>query len=260
MSRWISERALALSLLAFVAGSVRAADIYGYLDEKGVAHFASEPLDARYQLFYRAGQSFDTANGLLPQRGKGASPAARSLLAAFNASPGYKSAKRALREAARTHDIDIELLQAVIATESGFDPEAISPKGAIGLMQVMPDTAQRYGVRPDARASVENKLMDPKLNIATGSRCLRDLIALFPGRTDLALAAYNAGEGAVQKAGNRIPNYPETQNYVSTVLQLYAYLKPAAIVAGGKAPERVRMELGAPKGGALGRGNLPPQQ
>ena len=213
---------------------MQAADIYGYVDEKGVAHFASERLDARYQLFFRAARASIQPMAWGPAwQGRLAAPHV-PLLATFNASPGYKSAKRALRDASRMHDIDIELLQAVIATESGFDPEAISPKGAIGLMQVMPDTAQRYGVRPDARASVENKLMDPKLNIATGSKYLRDLIAMFPGRTDLALAAYNAGEGAVQRAGNRDPQLPETQNYVSTVMQLYAYLKPAAIVAGGQ--------------------------
>ena len=81
---------------------------------------------------------------------------------------------------------------------------------------------------------------------------------------ELALAAYNAGEGAVQRAGNRIPNYRETQNYVRTVLQLYAYLKPAArgVVGrgGGKPPGRIRMELAVPQGGALGRGNLPPPE
>ena len=84
-------------------------------------------------------------------------------------------------------------------------------------------------------------------------------------RQELALAAYNAGEGAVQRAGNKIPNYKETQNYVQTVLQLYAYLKPSAATGGGggggrggKAPGRIRMELVVPKGGAMGRGNMPP--
>jgi len=272
MSRWTSELggllprlrhvliALGMALLAPIA---QAANIYGYVDEKGVAHFASEPLDARYQLFFKAGQSFDTSAGLpSPGRGSGGSSAAqRSLLAMFDASPGYKAAKRALRDAARRHDIDYELLQALVATESGFDPQAVSPKGALGLMQVMPETAARYGVRDDARTTVAVKLFDPRVNVATGSRYLSDLIDLFPGRLDLALAAYNAGEGAVQKAGNRVPNYPETRNYVATVMQLYAYLKPSAALragAGGSPPGRVRMELAAPKGGAIGRGNVPP--
>ena len=257
MSRSTFKWLAVLAWLALAAGGARAANIYGYVDEKGGAHFASEPLDARYQLFFKDGQSFDTAKGLAPPRGKGATPAARSLLAMFDASPGYQGAKRALRDASRAHAIDYELLQAVIATESGFDAQAVSPKGAIGLMQVMPDTAQRYGLRTDAKSTLEGKLFDPRTNIATGSRYLRDLMALFPGQLELALAAYNAGEGAVQRAGNRIPNYPETQNYVSTVLQLYAYLKPAAAIQAGQAPGRVRMELLVPKGGALGRGNVP---
>jgi hypothetical protein len=121
----------------------------------------------------------------------------------------------------------------------------------------MPATAQRYGVGSDKRGSIEKKLFDPHINIAAGARYLRDLIAMFTGDIELALAAYNAGEGAVQRAGNKIPNYRETQNYVKTVLQLYAYLKPSVAAGGGRAPSRVRMELAAPRGGALGRGNMP---
>jgi soluble lytic murein transglycosylase-like protein len=250
----------ALGLLAPLRTAL-AADIYGFVDDKGVAHFAAEKIDARYQLFFKGGQSFDTAQGLAPlgspgTRGArsasgaagaaGAPPASRTLLALFEASPDHRSAKAALQLAARTHDIDYELLQALVATESGFDAQAVSPKGALGLMQLMPGTAERYGVRGDARATLEKKLFDPRVNIAAGSRYLRDLIAMFQGRVELALAAYNAGEGAVQRAGNRIPNYRETQNYVKTVLQLYAYLKPGSggsIAGRGKAPGRVRMEL-----------------
>lgn len=254
-----------LALLLISPQMARAADIFGYIDSKGVAHFASEKLDERYQLFFRGGQSFDTANGIGPMgRGrKGAidgkvPQASQTLLALFEASPSHKVAKSALRDASRKHDIDYELLQALIATESGFDAQAVSPKGALGLMQVMPATAQRYGVAADKRASIEVKLFDPRINIATGSRYLRDLIAMFPGQIELALAAYNAGEGAVQRAGNKIPNYRETQDYVQTVLQLYAYLKPSAALGRGKGPSRIHMEMTVPKGGALGRGNMPP--
>lgn len=254
----------ALMLMATVH-TAQAADIYGYVDDKGVAHFASEKLDSRYQLFFRGGQSFDTANGvgLWGRAGKhpidGKVPrASQTLLAMFESSPGFKPAQGAMREAARRHSIDYELLQALIATESGFDAQAVSPKGALGLMQVMPATAERYGVSSDKRSSIENKLFDPRTNIATGSRYLRDLIGMFPGQIELALAAYNAGEGAVQRAGNKIPNYPETQNYVTTVLQLYAYLKPSAAIGRGRAPSRIRMEMDVPAGGALGRGNMPP--
>jgi hypothetical protein len=260
---------LASLLSAFVlmaaAHPASAANIYGYVDDKGVAHFASERLDERYQLFFRGGQSFDTADGLgLSGKGRkrtidGRVPkASQALLALFEASPGFRPAQRAMREAAQRHSIDYELLQALIAAESGFDAQAVSPKGALGLMQVMPATAERYGVVGDKRASIEKKLFDPHINISTGSRYLGDLIAMFPGQLDLALAAYNAGEGAVQRAGNRIPNYRETQDYVTTVLQLYAYLKPSAAIGRGGSPARIRMEMGVPPGGALRRGNMPP--
>ncbi|UVH59695.1 lytic transglycosylase domain-containing protein [Variovorax paradoxus] len=264
-----------LLLLAFLLctqqGLAHAADIYGYIDSKGIAHFASEKIDERYQIFFRGGQSFDTAQGISPL-GRGGrkldgkvSPASQSLLAMFEASPGYKTAKTALRDASNKHSIDYELLQALIATESGFDAQAVSPKGAMGLMQLMPATAQRYGVSADKRNTIEKKLFDPRINIAAGSRYLGDLIAMFPGQIELALAAYNAGEGAVQRAGNKIPNYKETQNYVQTVLQLYAYLKPSVATGGsgggagrgGKTPGRIRMELTVPQGGAIGRGNMP---
>lgn len=264
------KRSLLLALLLCMQqGFARAADIYGYVDSKGVAHFASEKIDERYQIFFRGGQSFDTSQGISPLARSGRKldgkvpPASQTLLAMFEASPSYKSAKAALRDASNKHDIDYELLQALIATESGFDAQAVSPKGAMGLMQLMPATAQRYGVSADKRTTIEKKLFDPRINIAAGSRYLRDLIAMFPGQIELALAAYNAGEGAVQRAGNKIPNYKETQNYVQTVLQLYAYLKPGATgrsggagAVGGKSPGRVRMEMG----GAVGRGNMPPER
>ena len=249
MARWIAPLALcaAFSMTHRVA---QAADIYGYIDSNGTAHFAAEKQDARYKLFFKGGQSFDTADGIgAPVRGGGkAGPnggvpgASQRLLALFEASPSYKAAKSALKDASAKHDIDYELLQALVATESGFDATAVSPKGAMGLMQLMPATAQLYGVAADKRNTIENKLFDPRINIAAGSRYLRDLIAMFPGQIELALAAYNAGEGAVQRAGNKIPNYRETQNYVQTVLQLYAYLKPGATV-GGRPPGRVRMEM-----------------
>jgi len=230
------------------------AEVWGFVDEKGVAHFASEQRDERYQLFFRGGESFDTAIGLRSPAAKVETPRAvavptaqSKLIAYFEVSPSFKLVKHHLREAARTHAIDYELLQALIATESGFDPAAVSPKGAVGLMQIMPATAERYGVTGDAQVPVHKKLADPRTNIRTGARYLSDLMRMFPGNLELVLAAYNAGEGAVQRAGNRIPNYRETQNYVKTVMQLYTMLKPPNMKAGGeRAPSRVRMELPAP--------------
>jgi hypothetical protein len=192
------------------------------------------------------------------------SPIAPRLNAFFAGSPTYRGVQKHLRDAAKTHDIDYELLKALIVTESGFNTQAVSPKGAVGLMQIMPATAERYGVSSDAKAPVEVKLTDPRINIRTGTRYLRYLLNLFPGRLDLALAAYNAGEGAVMRAGNRIPNYRETQNYVKTVMELYGALKPQAprVETAATQPGRVRVVMGAPAapvapGGAAMRGNLP---
>lgn len=248
MKRGRALAALALAV-ALVAAAPAHAEVWGYVDDKGVAHFAAEQVDERYQLFYRGGGSFDTSEGL-PETPRSVAVPTRSaskLLAFFDISPGYKQVKHHLREASREHGVDYELLQALIATESGFDADAVSPKGAVGLMQIMPATAERYGVRADRQAPVARKLTDPRINVRTGARYLRDLIRMFPGRLELALAAYNAGEGAVQRAGNRIPNYRETQNYVKTVMQLYTMLKPPALgqatVRPGTAPNRIRMEL-----------------
>jgi soluble lytic murein transglycosylase-like protein len=246
-----------LAMLALCLGllPLARADIYGYVDAKGVAHFAAEKIDERYELFFRGGESFDTARGVATPRPVAVPTAPARLLAFFEIAPGYKQVRHHLREASILHGIDYELLQALIATESGFDRDAVSPRGAIGLMQVMPATAARYGVSADRKGSIEQKLADPRTNIRTGSRYLAYLLQLFPGEPALALAAYNAGEGAVQRAGNRVPNYAETQNYVKTVLQLYAMLKPPAMQAPGNVPKRVHMEL--PVGGAARRGNLP---
>ena len=251
---WLSI-VLGFSLLFFQHSA--SAEIWGFVNEQGVAHFATQRLDERYQIFFRGAQDFDTSAGVKgPSNGPNAAlqPSATSRATAFfEGSPRYQGVKHHLREAARTHEIDYELLQALIATESGFDALAVSPKGAIGLMQLMPDTAARFGVSGDKTRSLAMKLADPKINIKAGSRYLQYLIDLFPGQLELALAAYNAGEGAVQRAGNKIPNFKETQNYVRTVMQLYTLLKPDPMAARRQAPARVRMQL---QGGAINRGNL----
>ncbi len=266
---------MALAMLALPAH----ADVWGFVDEQGVAHFASFKNDDRYELYFKGKTGFDTQEGLPPAPGSvgnanGQIPRQAAvpklspkLVAFFDVSPSFKAVKHHLREASNLHKIDFELLQALIATESGFDTQAVSPKGAVGLMQLMPPTAQRYGVQADAKTTIEKKLTDPKINIRAGSRYLRDLLAMFPGKPELALAAYNAGEGAVKRYGNKIPPYLETQNYVKTVMQIYTTLKPPPSIAlklaeNRPAPGRVRMELsGLPQtasGGAAGRGNMVP--
>ena len=116
-----------------------------------------------------------------------------------------------IREAAAAYRLEPALLHAVISAESGYDILARSPKGALGLMQLMPDTARRFGVLdPD----------NPADNLSGGARYLRWLLDLFSD-VSLALAAYNAGEGVVQRYGNTVPPYPETQSYVRRVLGFY---------------------------------------
>ena len=113
--------------------------------------------------------------------------------------------------AARRHGLDPELVIAVVAVESGFKPEAVSPKGAQGLMQLMPKTAESLGVA-DA--------FDPEQNLDGGVRHLGDLLALYDGDVEWALAAYNAGEGAVHRH-HGVPPYRETRAYVRKVLERY---------------------------------------
>ena len=261
---------LMLAVLLSLAPAPARAEVWGFVDARGVAHLAAEKLDDRYELFSRGSPSFAVGEPAGESRGEAplaapsepaAAPALSPQLARFfETSAGYRQAQPLLRDASRSQGVDYELLKALIVAESGFDPKAVSPKGAIGLMQVMPATAERWGVRGDAKLSIEKKLADPQLNVRTGTRYLRHLMGLFPDRLDLALAAYNAGEGAVQRAGNRIPPYRETQNYVKTVMHLYAMLKPPAPAratppAAAPPVRRVRMEL---PGQVPGRASMPP--
>ena len=117
---------------------------------------------------------------------------------------------------ARAHGVDEALVHAVIFAESSYDPDAISPAGASGLMQLMPATAAHYGVRD---------LFDPAQNVNGGVRFLRDLLAKFDGNVELALAAYNAGAYAVIRAGNRVPPNPATAAYVPKVIDYYRHFQ-----------------------------------
>lgn len=116
-----------------------------------------------------------------------------------------------IQKVSDTVTLDPALIKSVMHAESAFNPQALSKKGARGLMQLMPGTARRYGV---------TEILDPQQNILAGSRYLRDLLRQFDGDMRLALAGYNAGENAVAKYGG-IPPYTETENYVRKVLELY---------------------------------------
>jgi soluble lytic murein transglycosylase-like protein len=117
-----------------------------------------------------------------------------------------------IQQVAAKHGVDPELVHAIIRAESDYDNFAISEKGAMGLMQLMPETATQYGV-----GNVFNAVQ----NIEGGTKYLRDLIKLYNGQTKLVLAAYNAGQEAVRKWGKRIPPYQETRDYISRVMAVY---------------------------------------
>ena len=121
-----------------------------------------------------------------------------------------------IAEAANLYSLDPNLIRAIIRAESAFNPFAVSRAGAQGLMQLMPGTAARYGV---------TNPYDVGQSIKGGTRYLKDLLKMFNGRVDLALAGYNAGEGAVMKYGNSIPPYTETRNYVRLILKRYSTKK-----------------------------------
>jgi soluble lytic murein transglycosylase-like protein len=121
-----------------------------------------------------------------------------------------------IHASAREFSHEPSLLKAIIDVESGFNPRAVSPKGARGLMQIMPATGKRFGVNQP-----ERDLFEPSVNIRAGAQYLRFLRDLFADRMELVVAAYNAGEGAVMKYGQRIPPYAETQDYVRKVMARY---------------------------------------
>jgi soluble lytic murein transglycosylase-like protein len=116
--------------------------------------------------------------------------------------------------------VDVELLNALIAVESGFNAKAVSPKGAVGLMQLMPTTAERYLRPADGGPGIAERLAEPRTNILVGARLLADLLQRH-GRIDLALAAWSAGDGAVRRSGGKLPPIDETRAHVQQVLELY---------------------------------------
>ncbi|HEY1483176.1 MAG TPA: lytic transglycosylase domain-containing protein [Candidatus Acidoferrum sp.] len=124
--------------------------------------------------------------------------------------------EKIVREAAQRHNVDPALVRAVIETESNFNPAAHSRKGALGLMQLIPTTASRFGV---------NDVFNPQQNVDAGVHYLKTLLERYNGNLDLALAAYNAGEGAVDRA-HGVPAYRETRNYVQKVQN--AYFRPGS--------------------------------
>jgi soluble lytic murein transglycosylase-like protein len=203
------QRALwsVLAAVAMAAPTAVHADIYRFVDESGGVHFTNLPTDSRYKLYLTTSKEPDVVSSALVNRGVRYYPSA--------ARKRYQSD---ILQAARAYQLEPALIHAVISAESGYNPLARSAKGARGLMQLMPDTAKRYGV---------NNPLDPQQNIYGGAAYLRDLLRLFGNDLKLALAAYNAGEGTVMEYGNRIPPYLETTQYVPKVLSYYKRYKAA---------------------------------
>jgi hypothetical protein len=199
-----------------------AAETYKLTAPDGTVHFTNAPSDPRYQ---RMGITSGTEAGWLQ-------------LPAGDTAPYLHE----IREAAERYGVPIKLVSAVIRAESGFNPRAVSRKGAQGLMQLMPTTAATLGVR---------NTFDPRQNIDGGVRHLRGLIDRFLNNLPLALAAYNAGEKAVTLYRG-IPPYPETQDYVTKVLYFYG-----AVQGGDSPPTRIYQTI-APDGTVVYT-NIPPR-
>ena len=167
------------------------ADIYMYIDSQGVMHFTNVPTTSDYQIYIKD-RPKRQGNGMDANR--------------FD---------RFIDEAASLHGVDFPLLKAVIRAESAFDPKAVSKKGALGLMQIMPDNLEAFRVYDP---------FDPWQNIMGGARYLRELIQRFDGQVPLALAAYNAGPRAVD-THRGIPPIPETEEYVKKVMKFFHLYK-----------------------------------
>lgn len=173
------------------------AEIYAYRGDDGTMNLSNVPTNSRYTLLLPLQQEEMHATGPRKPLRKPANKVQYD---------------RIVAEIARTYGLDSALLHAVISVESGYSPKAVSRKGAAGLMQLMPKTAERYGITDS---------FDPVQNLHGGARHLQYLLKVFDNDVSLALAAYNAGEGSVLKYGNRIPPFRETVDYVPQVLGFY---------------------------------------
>jgi soluble lytic murein transglycosylase-like protein len=200
-------------------GTVARADVWARVDAQGRIQFASEQADEGFELYYRDALLRDTTPAA-------AVPMAPSrLFAFFEISPSFLAVRPVMRDIAQALNLDFALLQALIATESGFNANAVSPRGAVGLMQVTEPMARSYGLTDQAHQTVHQQLLDPITNLRIGSLALREMLRRFSGRADLAVAAYNAGPRRVKEAGNQVPDIVETQKHVRTVMAMYRVLK-----------------------------------
>ncbi len=196
-TRLLAARTLAFWFGLAVLPQACADGIYIYTSDEGTVTLSNVPTDEKYTLMLSAPRD---------------PPLPSATDAICQHAPCLTEYSQIILDAARANGLDSALIHAVISVESQYNPKAVSRKGAIGLMQLMPSVANRYGVVD---------LYDPAQNIRGGARYLHDLLALFNGDLELALAAYNAGERAVARYGNRIPPFRETSKYVPRVLHFY---------------------------------------
>jgi soluble lytic murein transglycosylase-like protein len=179
------------------------ADIYKYVDKYGRVTLTDKPQGDQYKRLVKTWKGWEEA---------------RSQIALKDFDKNRVKHSQLIAWVAKRYGLPASLVHAVIAAESAYDSDAISRAGAVGLMQLMPETAKRYGV--------VNR-HNPTDNIKGGTRYLRDLLVMFDYDLSLALAAYNAGEGTVRQYGNKIPPYEETRRYIEKVITYYnKYKKP----------------------------------
>ncbi len=196
----------AMCAVALTGSGATLADVYQYRDSFGHVYLTDRPMSGAYKLVKVT---------RLPGGSSRPPPLAKPAL--VDLQRRRLAVEPVVAAVAKDTRLRPELLHAVIRAESAYDPQAVSSKGAAGLMQLMPGTAERYGVQDRH---------DPQQNVRGGASYLRDLLSMFDNDLRLALAAYNAGENAVIKYGRQIPPYPETQHYVEKVMAFLA--QPAA--------------------------------
>src|SRR6202048_3032661 len=195
----VLKPAIMIVILLWGAAAAAHSRIYTYVDADGQRHYTDVPDNNRYRLL-----------GLLPQERTASGDRYDSALLAK--ASRYDSI---IEKAAISAAVEPNLLRAVIVVESGFNSRAVSKRGAVGLMQLMPATASRFGV---------SNPYDPKQNVHAGARYLKFLMNRFGQNVRLALAAYNAGEDAVERNGGQVPPFTETMAYVPKVLKIYRML------------------------------------
>jgi soluble lytic murein transglycosylase-like protein len=213
----------ALGFAVLVATAPASADIYSYVEEDGTVRFSNRPDDPRYKLYlrdpseYKLRETKEVHNLRNPGDYRLRAPWGKKTPLENPLLEG-KPFQEHVIAAAKNTQLDPALIHAVIIAESNYNPHAVSHKGAAGLMQLMPDTARRYGVK-------DKDIKQPEKNIRAGAQYLADLIRLFDGDLQLALAGYNAGENVVLRYGGKVPPYAETEAYVPRVLRFYEQLR-----------------------------------